>query len=176
MKKSRFILCLLCAAALFGFAACAEKGVPAKTADAPAASRAEAASVRTAELLSRHDVVAEFAGTREHVCLGRTVLCPDRCGSSGTLAVFRVLRYESYEKPGEYGDPQTDEFVFMLKSTAGTSAVSDEIARAVERLSPGDKVRLVWEHVYVTDENGSQFPERPVVRLEKISGDAGEER
>lgn len=170
MKKSRFILCLLCAAALSGFAACAGKNVPAPE-SVPAETRAEAAPAQTSELLSRHDVVAEFAGTREHVCLGRTALCPDRCGDSGTLAVFRVLRYESYEKPGEYGDPQTGEFVFMLKSTAGTSDVSDEIARAVGRLSPGNKVRLVWEHVYVTDENGSQFPERPVVRLEKISGE-----
>lgn len=167
MRKSRFALCLFCAAlALSGFAACAEKTVPAE----PAAENAPTGTppARTFELLSRHDTVAEFAGTREHVCLGRTMLCPDRCGASGTLAAFRILRYDNYEKPGKYGDPQTDEFVFMLKSTTGTSAVSDEIARAVRSLSPGDKVRLVWEHVYVTDENGSKFPERRVRELTRL--------
>lgn len=94
-----------------------------------------------------------------------TGLCPDRCGSSGTLALFRIEKYNNYENPGEYGDPRTDEFAFMLLSTIGTSAVSAEIAEIVRTLSPGDKVHLVWEHVRITDEYGSQFSERPVREL-----------
>ena len=120
---------------------------------------------RTAELLSRHDADAVFAGTREHVCRGLTALCPDRCGRSGTLAVFRVEKYNAYEKPGQYGDPQAEEFAFMLLSTTGASDVPAEIAERVRALAPGDRVRLVWEHVYVTDENGSRFPERVVREL-----------
>lgn len=120
---------------------------------------------RTAELLARHDTDAVFAGTREHVCRGLTTLCPDRCGHSGTLAVFRIEKYNAYEKPGKYGDPQTDEFVFMLRSTTGGSDVPAEIAERVRALAPGHEVRLVWEHLYVTDENGSRFPERVVREL-----------
>ena len=133
--------------------------------NAPEENAALAKPARTAELLSRHDADAVFAGTREHVCRGLTALCPDRCGSSGTLAVFRVEKYNAYEKPGQYGDPQADEFAFMLLSTTGASDVPAEIAERVRALAPGDKVRLVWEHVYVTDENGSRFPERVVREL-----------
>ncbi|MGF0069672.1 hypothetical protein [Candidatus Spyradosoma sp. SGI.093] len=133
--------------------------------NAPEENAAPAKPARTAELLSRHDADAVFAGTREHVCRGLTALCPDRCGRSGTLAVFRVEKYNAYEKPGQYGDPQTDEFAFMLLSTTGASDVPAEIAERVHALAPGDKVRLVWEHVYVTDENGSSFPERVVREL-----------
>ena len=53
----------------------------------------------------------------------------------------------------------------MLLSTTGASDVPAEIAERVRALAPGDKVRLVWEHVYVTDENGSRFPERVVREL-----------
>lgn len=133
--------------------------------NAPEENAAPAKPARTAELLSRHDADAVFAGTREHVCRGLTALCPDRCGSSGTLAVFRIEKYNAYEKPGQYGDPQADEFAFMLLSTTGASDVPAEIAERVRALAPGDKVRLVWEHVYVTDENGSRFPERVVREL-----------
>ena len=66
---------------------------------------------------------------------------------------------------GKYGDPQTDEFIFMLKSTTGKSDVPPALAEKIAALKPGDKVRLVWEHVYVSDENGAR-PERPVRVLE----------
>lgn len=144
---------------------------------APAAPKAEPpapakssspAGTRTFELLARHDVDAVFAGTREHVCRGMTSLCPDKCGASGTLAVFRVERYNAYEKPGKYGDPKTDEFSFMLQSTTGTSDVSPETAAQVRALKPAARVRLVWEHIYVTDENGSRFPERVVRKTEPL--------
>ena len=97
-----------------------------------------------------------------------TSLCPDKCGASGTLAVFRVERYNAYEKPGKYGDPKTDEFSFMLQSTTGTSDVSPETAALVRALKPAARVRLVWEHIYVSDENGSRFPERVVRKIEPL--------
>ncbi|MBR6797264.1 MAG: hypothetical protein IKM45_01060 [Opitutales bacterium] len=117
------------------------------------------------EVLSRHDTNAVFQGARRHVCMGRTMLCPDRCGHSGTLAVFKIENYNKYEQLGKYGDPQTEEFVFMLKSTTGKSDVPPALAEKIAALKPGDKVRLVWEHVYISDENGSR-PERPIRVLE----------
>lgn len=120
------------------------------------------------DVLSHHDTNATFAGTREHVCMGRSMLCPDRCGHSGTLAVFKIESYNTYEKPSKYGDPKTDEFVVMLKSTTGESDVPKDIVQQISALSAGDKVRLVWEHIYVTDENGSQFPERIIRSVKKV--------
>ena len=138
-----------------------ETPTPAPVAETPAATRSE-------EILSRHDTRAVFLGTREHVCLGRTALCPDKCGSSGTLAVFKIESYNAYEQLGKYGDPKTDEFDFMLRATTGASDVSEEIAARVKSLRQGDKVRLVWEHVYVSDETGS-FPERRVREISPLS-------
>ena len=157
----KFLALLALALAGTALAACSCGNAP----EEKTAPEAPAKPARTAELLARHDTDAVFAGTREHVCRGLTALCPDRCGRSGTLAVFRVEKYNAYEKPGLYGDPQTDEFAFMLLSTTGASDVPAEIAERVRALAPGDKVRLVWEHVYVTDENGSRFPERVVREL-----------
>ena len=154
----KFLALLVLALAGTALAACS-------CGNAPEENAAPAKPARTAERLSRHDADAVFAGTREHVCRVLTTLCPDRCGRSGTLAVFRVEKYNAYEKPGQYGDPQADEFAFMLLSTTGASDVPAEIAERVRALAPGDKVRLVWEHVYVTDENGSRFPERVVREL-----------
>lgn len=142
---------------------CAEETQP-----APPNPVAETPATRTEKILSHHDTRAVFLGTREHVCLGRTALCPDKCGNSGTLAVFKIESYNAYEKFGKYGDPKTDEFDFMLRSTTGTSDVSEEIAACVKSLHPGDNVRLVWEHVYVSDETGS-FPERRVLEISPLT-------
>lgn len=38
------------------------------------------------QLLSQHETLAMFEGFKPHTCLGRTALCPDRCGHSDTLA------------------------------------------------------------------------------------------
>lgn len=172
VKKSQKLLGVILFAIFSGiaFSACScgnTSETPKKTAPilADSGKMTETSRPRTETLLSRHDVDAVFTGTQRHVCPGMTGLCPDRCGSSGTLALFRIEKYNNYENPGEYGDPRTDEFAFMLLSTIGTSAVSAEIAEIVRTLSPGDKVHLVWEHVRITDEYGSQFSERPVREL-----------
>jgi hypothetical protein len=48
---------------------------------------------RKTETLSRHVTVAVFQGISDYRCLGMTSLCPDRCGQSGALATFKVVRY-----------------------------------------------------------------------------------
>jgi hypothetical protein len=65
--------------------------------------------------LARHATGAEVEGTSYHACLGMTSLCPDKCGQSGTIATFKIIRYVSYEKLGEYGDPKCEQFVFMVE-------------------------------------------------------------
>jgi hypothetical protein len=120
---------------------------------------------RSFKLLSSHDTNAIFAGTRKHLCMGRSMLCPDRCGHSGTLAVFKIESYNDYTCPGKYGDPKTDEFCCLLP-TGGSTEISEEFVRKIQSLKPGTPVHLKWEHIYVSDPNGGQYPERPIRVLE----------
>jgi hypothetical protein len=120
------------------------------------------------QMLSRHDTVAEFDGTRQHTCQGLTARCPDKCGHSGTLAVFTIRQYLKYEKPGEYGDPQQKEFMVMVKDNMGHAKIPQAMADKIGSLQKGDLVRLVWQHDYVT-QGGSKFPERTITTLEKIT-------
>ncbi len=118
------------------------------------------------ELLSSHKTVARFDGVQKTRCRGLTSLCPDRCGHSGSLAVFTILRYRAYEKTGEYGDPEQKQFHVLLEDNMGGEKVPAAIRDAIKALKPGDVVELDWNHDYVTNNNGS-YPERPIIRIEK---------
>ena len=117
--------------------------------------------------LARHATVAEFEGCSYHQCLGMTSLCPDKCGQSGTVAAFKVIRYVTYEKLGEYGDPKCEQFVFMVEDNMKTSKVPSGVRNAVNSLKKGDRVLLSWNHDYVTVD-GSSGPDRPITKLEKL--------
>ena len=122
--------------------------------------------VKKRELLSSHDTVARFVGLKEHKCMGRTALCPDRCGESGKLATFEIVKYMAYEKPGEYGDPQQKQFMVLIEDNMKNPKVPAAIRDAIVALKPGDLVDLKWNHDYVT-QDGSKFPERVIRLLEK---------
>lgn len=124
------------------------------------------------ELLSLHDTVAKFAGTRQHTCRGLTSLCPDRCGHSGDMASFDIVGYVRYEKPGKYGDPKADSFMFLVQDNMKNAKVPKELAEQIAALKQGDLVHLVWRHEYVTRKEGggsSSFPERPVTLVKKVT-------
>ena len=78
---------------------------------------------------------------------------------------FHIIAYESYEKPGQYGDAQ--QTVQRFTDLEGAHAAT------VAKLSKGDKVRLEWDHNYVTrSENGggeSKYPERVITALEPVA-------
>lgn len=124
------------------------------------------------KLLSRHDTIATFEGIVDRPCRFRTALCPDRCDHGGKVAVFKINRYLDYEKPGEYGDPKSETFQFQVEDTQGKAKVPESLRKSVKELKKGDLVRLEWRHDYVTQE-GSSFPERPVVRLDKVEAGEG---
>jgi len=126
------------------------------------------AAERKSVTLSRHETVAEFQGTSDHRCLGLTSLCPDRCGHSGTLASFRIVKYLTYAKLGEYGDPQCEHFDFLIEDNLKQLKVPAAIHSAVSSLKPGSGVLFAWNHDYVTVD-GSSAPERPVTQLEQIA-------
>ena len=59
--------------------------------------------------------MARFTGLKDHQCGGRTALRPHRCGDSGKLATFSIVKYLGYEKPGEYADPKQEQFQIIIE-------------------------------------------------------------
>jgi hypothetical protein len=105
--------------------------------------------------------------------MGLTTLCPDRCGESGKLATFAIVKYLAYEKPGQYGDPKQEQFMVLIEDNMKNPKVPKAIRDAVLALKPGDLVRLQWNHDYVTRE-GSKFPERPIKNLSVLTKEQAE--
>ncbi len=120
--------------------------------------------IQDAELLSKHVTVSRFTGLSGHECLGRTALCPDRCGDSGTLATFEVLRYLHYEKPGESGDPQAGQFSVLVEDQHGRPKVSPLIRMAIRDLPEDETVLLTWHHVNLAS-GGHASSERLIERV-----------
>lgn len=120
------------------------------------------------ELLASNTVVAVYEQTIDRPCMHMTSLCPDRCDHADKLAVFRVIRNEQYNRPGEYGDdkaePGSPIYISVLKDQEGQDP---SVRPFVSGLQPGDTVRFTVEHRYM-DQNGSRYPARPVTRIEKV--------
>jgi hypothetical protein len=125
----------------------------------------------TFEVLTTNKATAEFIGTQRVPCRVMTSLCPDRCHHAHDSAQFKILEYEQYEKPGKYGDDKQETLRVSL-SEDPEGAQSDKqdpaIIAKIKALSPGQKVRVFWEHIYVTDETNSKYPQRPVRSIEVI--------
>ena len=131
-------------------------------------SHAAAPKAEKRELLAKHQTVAQFDGVEYHRCLGMTTLCPDKCGSSGDMASFRIHKYLAYEKPGQYGDEKQKQYSFLVEDNMKNLKVPEAIRDTVKSLKKGDLVLLDWQHDYVT-KDGSSSPERPIKKLEKIT-------
>lgn len=135
--------------------------------DAKTAVCMEATAAQAAEVLAEHQTISVFMGFQERPCMGRTALCPDRCGHAKKVAVFKVLNYVSYDKPGEYGDEKQTEFYVDMNETKPQLFQDKAILTEINKLTPGQVVVLNWEHLYVTDQ-GSKYPTRPVTLLEPV--------
>lgn len=123
------------------------------------------AALEKRELLSSHSTVAKFIGIKDHECLGKTSLCPDRCGHSGKLATFEIIEYLDYQKTGEYGDPKQTSFQVLIRDNLGKEKIPAEILSIIESLKTDTKVKLSWNHDYVTRDKTSS-PERPITKIE----------
>lgn len=121
------------------------------------------------ELLASNTVVAIYEQTVDRPCMHMTSLCPDRCDHADKLAVFRVIRNEQYNRPGEYGDdraePGSPIHISVLKDQEGQDP---SVRPFVAGLQPGDTVRFTVEHRYM-DKDGSRYPVRPVTKIEKVA-------
>ena len=129
-------------------------------------ARAEEPAAGKRELLSSHSTSARFIGIKQRTCMGRTSLCPDKCGHSGELASFEIIKYRAYKKPGEYGDPEQKVFQILIQDNSGNAKVPADILAKIRALKPGDEVDLDWNHDYVTKDRSS-FPERTITKIEK---------
>lgn len=120
------------------------------------------------QILSIHKTVAVFTGTLNVKCKGRTALCPERCGHSGTYSTFSIKKYLEYMKPGENADPKQENIKFKMDGKKKAPGLSKKILSVIEELEAGDPVLLAWTHEYVTNDSISS-PERVFGSLERLS-------
>ncbi|MFM7181425.1 MAG: hypothetical protein ACKO2G_08180 [Verrucomicrobiales bacterium] len=120
------------------------------------------------EVLAKHRTVALFKGIAEHRCMGATGLCPDRCGASGNMANFEIVKYVAYEKLDEYGQDKTKRYDFLVRDNMGNLKISPENEKAVKALKPGDYGMLDWQHNYVT-KNRFSTPVDVITQLKKVT-------
>ena len=116
----------------------------------------------TRDLLSLHETVSQFAGLQEKQCFHKTSLCPDRCQHGGTIAIFTILKYLKYEKPGKYGDAKSKKYHVRPRE------VHENFKGIFDTLKLDDYVLLHWNHDYV-HRSGCSFPERPMTELKIIT-------
>ena len=119
----------------------------------------------TFDVLSHHEAICIFQGIRRNPCMFRTALCPDRCGHSSDVAFFAVEKYLKYEKLGEYGDDKQD--IFTTEVNKPVYRQDPSIAEKIKTLNQGQKVKIVYDHLYVKDDS-CQRPERPFISLEVL--------
>jgi hypothetical protein len=120
---------------------------------------------RTFEVLSTHLIIAEFLGIKHFPCRHLTSLCPDRCNHAQDVATFKVISYLKYEALGRWATEQEDVFHARIDQKVPVEAQDPQIIDTIKTLTPGQKVKLYWEQIYVTEE-GSKWPERPIRSLE----------
>eukprot|EP00930_Biecheleria_cincta_P000862 TRINITY_DN102055_c0_g1_i1.p1 TRINITY_DN102055_c0_g1~~TRINITY_DN102055_c0_g1_i1.p1 ORF type:complete len:502 (+),score=92.53 TRINITY_DN102055_c0_g1_i1:66-1571(+) len=117
------------------------------------------------EFLAKSHVLATFNGIMERPCMAYIHPPPE----PQRFAEFTIHEYIEYEKPGKYGDEQTDRHGVELGKEQ-----SPEVIAAIEELQPGELVELAWQHDYVTwsedgGERSTKYPERPVYIIERAS-------
>jgi hypothetical protein len=126
-------------------------------------------AMTTYEVLSLHKATGEFKGVVHIPCRHMTSLCPDRCTHAQDAAEFKILEYQQHEKPGQYGDDKQEIYRVRIDQNGPSERQDPALIEIIKSLTPGQKVKLYWEHIYVTDtETGSKWPERPLRSIEKI--------
>ena len=130
------------------------------------------AELPSGELLSDHVAEAEFKGMIHRKCRFLTSLCPDKCDHARDFAVFRIVKYLDYRKPGKYGDEKQEQLMVDVNPAHKPILQSADILKKISALKPGDKVVLHWAHYYM-HRNSSSFPERPVISVEPAALSGG---
>jgi len=123
----------------------------------------------TSELLSSHRAIAEFTGVQHVPCRLKTSQCPNECNHARDVATFKIESYENYSNPSGKGDAEQRVFRARVDQKDPRESVTADLVTAIGKLAVGQRVRLAWEHVYVTETStGSKWPERRLLSLETI--------
>ena len=117
------------------------------------------------DILAKHDVLATFLGIEHRGCMFKTADCPDKCEHPADLAIFNVIEYKNYELLGQYGDEKQEQI--YVEVTKPVYHQDPKIAEICKKLKKGQKVRLVYHHLYVND-GFNQRPERPVISITEV--------
>ena len=125
------------------------------------------------ELLVEHETLSTFEGINYSLCMGLTSMCPVSCGASGERAKFKVVEYTRYEKHSDlYGDPMRESKSIQVSDYYKEQIGDPEILNVINCLEDGDLIRLWWRHDYVhkyfPNGTSSHFPDRPILRIEKV--------
>lgn len=166
MKKSILAVCL----GLTGFWNVQAEDSP--IADPERVNEQGDAELPSGELLSDHVAEAEFTGMIHRKCRFLTSLCPDKCDHARDFAVFRIVKYLDYRKPGKYGDEKQEQLMVDVNPAHKPILQSADILKKISALKPGDRVVLHWAHYYM-HRNSSSFPERPVISVEPAALSGG---
>ena len=70
---------------------------------------------------------AEFTGIIHRKCRFLTSLCPDKCDHARDFAVFRIVKYLDYRKPGKYGDEKQDQLMVDVTDADYEIKQGDEV-------------------------------------------------
>lgn len=95
------------------------------------------AELPSGELLSDHVAEAEFTGMIHRKCRFLTSLCPDKCDHARDFAVFRIVKYLDYRKPGKYGDEKQEQLMVDVNPAHKPILQSADILKKISALKPG---------------------------------------
>ena len=120
------------------------------------------------KVLAEHRVIARFTGVNYRECIGKTMLCPDRCGSSGEYGMFTVLDYLVYNKPGQFGDAKQKTYMIQISDFNRKPIDDPKLVGCVKQLEAGDLVILEWKHLYGEVSPKTSSPVRPLLLMQPI--------
>ncbi len=109
---------------------------------------------------------ASFLAKRHLPCRHMTSECPNNCGHAKDVFAFRLDHlnvHENKDSPSlQWCTPVEQGSEHMVPSCD-----LEKFSSVANLLIPGDKVKLDWNHDYVTA-GGCSCPQRPVVTLAKV--------
>ena len=120
------------------------------------------------KVLVEHKVIATFQDVKFRTCRGATGNCPDRCGSSGDYANFKITDYLHYKKLGKYGDDKCPTYSVHVTDFHRKPTGDPVLGAYIKTLEAGDQVVIEWKHLYGSVRPGMHSPVRPLLLLKKI--------
>lgn len=121
------------------------------------------------KVLVEHKVIATFQDVKFHTCMGRTGMCPERCGHSGEYANFKITDYLHYKKLGKnYGADKPQTYSVHVTDFHRKPTGDPVLGAYIKTLKAGDQVVIEWKHLYGAVRPDKISSVRPLLLLKKI--------